>query len=148
MSNTQRFRTISYATLDDKFTDQTCTVANIDLPDLQRSKIYGVHLTQEKAPQYFHTAERKEIVKFSVTYIPLDNDQGKALLPYVKEVISSVLQNNYQPQPATINLIRNGEIEETVTINDCIISRGEILLDKGNYIRIKFDIQGLISKDY
>ncbi len=144
----QRSRTLSFDTLGDKFTETSCTLADIKLPEIKRSHVVPVFLTSAKSAQKFHTTERKEIADFSVTYIPHDNSDGRALLPHVKEVVDSVLTKDYKPAVATINLLRNGEIEKTITINDCIVKGGEILLDKDDYIRITFDLQGLLSADY
>lgn len=144
----QRSRTISFDTLGDKFTETSCTIADISLPDIKRSHIVPVYLTNAKAPQKFHTTERREIADFSITYIPHDNADGRALLPHVKEVVDSVLTKDYKPAVATINLLRNGEPEKTITINDCIVKGGEILVDKGAFIRIIFYLQGLLSSDY
>jgi hypothetical protein len=144
----QRYRTLSFDTLGDKFTETSCTLANISLPTIKRSHVVPVYLTNSKAPQRFHTTERKEIADFSVTYIPHDNADGRALLPHVKEVVDSVLTKDYKPAVATINVLRNGETEKTITINDCIVKGGEITLDKGDFIRIVFYLQGLLSEDY
>lgn len=91
MSN-QRFRTIDYGPLKEKFTNTSCFVDHIDLPEIRRSYVADIYLRQEKAPQYYHTTERKEIVKFTVTYIPEDNSEGKGLIPYAKQVVEDVLQ--------------------------------------------------------
>jgi hypothetical protein len=144
----QRNRTISFETLSNKFTDQSCTTADISLPEMKRSHVVPVYLTNAKAAQHFHTTERKEIVDFSVTYIPHDNSDGKALLPHVKELVDSVLTKDYKPAPATINMLNNGTPEKTITINDCIVKGGEITVDKGEFIRITFYLQGLLSADY
>ena len=144
----QRYRTFSYAPLDAKFTDTSCTVTDVELPEISRSYIANVYLAQENAPQYFHTTERKEIVDFKVTYIPHDIPAGRELLPFVKQIVEEVLQNKFVPAVATIQLLRNGTVDEEVQINDCVITKGEILIDVQEYIKIKFHLQGLLTKDY
>lgn len=147
--NTARNRTIDYEPLNQKFTDQACSVDSIELPDLQRSRVVEVYLTKDKAPQYYHTKERKEIVKFNVTFIPRDTEEGRSLLPHVKELVEAVLKDDYEPKVATINLLKkDGEsIDETRLINDCVITGGEIAMDKGDYLRVKFSLEGLLGRD-
>lgn len=143
--STQRSRTFEYKPLD-QFNDTACTVDFIDLPDSKTSRIAPVFIGKEKAPLYYHTTERKEIVDFSVIYIPQDNPSGRSLLPVVKEAVEKVLTKDYQPAVANVRLERNGATEEEVQINDCIITGGEILVDLNDYIRIKFYLQGLLNK--
>jgi len=144
-----RNRTIDYEPLNQKFTDQACSVDSIDLPDLKRSRVVEVYLTKAKAPQYYHTQERKEVVKFSVLFIPKDTPEGRSLLPHVKELVEAVLKDDYEPKVATINLLKkDGEnIDETRLINDCVITGCEISMDKGDYLRIKFSLEGLLGRD-
>jgi hypothetical protein len=144
----QRYRTLTYDNLTDKFTDQSCTIAKIDFPDIDRAHSVDVYLTSAKGPQRFHTSERKEIVDFSVKYIPHDSSDGRALLPHVKEVVDAVLTKDYKPAVATINLIRNGETEKTITVNDCVVTGGEIIVDKGQSVEVIFYLHGLLSSDY
>ena len=78
----------------------------------------------------------------------MNNAAGKALLPQVKEIVDSVLTSDFQPSVATINTLRNGEIEKTVVINDCIIKSGSIELDKDDFLHIVFEISGILAADY
>jgi hypothetical protein len=146
--STQRYRTINYAPLEKQFNDKNCTVEFIDLPKIKRSYIANVHIRTDKAPLYFHTTERKEIVSFTAIYIPYDTPEGRKLLPYVKESVEEVLKSNYNPEVATIQLSRDGKVEDEVQINDCVITAAEIMVDLKDYIRIKFYLQGLLIKDF
>jgi ribosomal protein L30/L7E len=142
----QRSRSINYKPLTDVFTEKACMVYSIDVPDIKRSEIVKVFNTNTKTAQYFHTNEKKEYVKFKVIYIPLDNSEGRGLLTKVKELVDSVLTTKFEPDVATINVLRNGEIEKTVTINDTIIVDGSISLDLHDYVRIEFGLSGILAK--
>ena len=85
---------------------------------------------------------------FKVTYVPMNNDAGKKLLPEVKNIVDSVLTKDFTPTVATINTFRNGELEKTVTINDCIVKSGRIELDKDDFIHIIFEISGVLAAEY
>ncbi|MHB9147088.1 MAG: hypothetical protein ACYC2U_01330, partial [Candidatus Amoebophilus sp.] len=114
-----------------------------------RSHIATVQ-TSQQAPLSYHTSERKEIVDFTVTYIPYDNPTGKGLLPFVKTAVAEVLKKGYDPKPATIQIKRGNktEAEQTTTIDNCIVTAGEILIDVNDYIRIKFYLQGILNAPY
>ena len=122
--------------------------AEIEVPEITRSQIVPVFITKDKAVQNFRTNERRENITFKVTYIPMNNDAGKKLLPEVKSIVDSVLGSAFTPSVATINTFRNGVLEKTVTVNDCIVKSGRIELDKDDFIHIIFEISGLLAADY
>ena len=146
--STQRFTSFNYPPLTSKCTSAGCTVDSVELPDMQRSYIATVQ-TSQQAPLSYHTSERKEIVDFTVTYIPYDNATGKGLLPFVKTAVAEVLKKGYNPDTATIQIKRgNKEAEQTTTIDNCIVTAGEILIDVNDYIRIKLYLQGILNAPY
>lgn len=140
----QRSKTIDYKPLSD-FSDKSCMVYSIDIPDIQTSEIIPVFNTNSKTPQYFHTTERKEVVKFRVTYAPFNNANGKKLLTQVKTLVDSVLTKKFDPAVATINLLRNGKIERTIRVDDTIIVDGEIFIDLLDFVRISFTLSGILA---
>lgn len=144
----QRSCSLSYEPLSSKLTETACMVANIQIPDIKRTEIIPVFGTKEKAPQNFRTKERKEFVTFTVTYVPLNNDAGKATLPAVKEIVDSVLTDKFTPSVAVINILRNGETERTININDCIIKRGSIVIDINDFLHLVFEISGIYAGEY
>jgi len=145
----QRSRSLTYDPITSKFTEAACMTSEIEVPEIKRSQIVPVFVTKDKAKQNFRTNERREIVTFKVTYIPMNNDAGKKLLPEVKNIVDSVLDNKkFTPTVATINTFRNGELEKTVTVNDCIVKSGRIELDKDDFIHIIFEISGVLAAEY
>jgi hypothetical protein len=123
-------------------------LADIEVPEITRSQVIPVFITNNKTSQNFRTNERNEIVTFKVTYIPMNNDSGKKLLPEVKKIVDSVLKNDFTPSVATINTFRNGDLEKTTTVNDCIVKSGRIELDKDDFIRIIFELSGILYEEY
>lgn len=144
----QRSRSLTYDPITSKFTEAACMTAEIEVPEMTRSQVVPVFITKDKAVQNFRTNERRESITFKVTYIPMNNDAGKQLLPEVKSIVDSVLGSGFAPSVATINTFRNGELEKTITINDCIVKSGRIELDKDDFIHIIFEISGLLAADY
>ena len=144
----QRSRSLTYDPITSKFTEAACMVSDLEIPDITRTQIVKVFLTKDKASQNFRTTERKEIITFKVKYIPMNNAAGKALLTQVKAIVDSVLTSGFQPSVATINTLRNGEIEKTIVVNDCIIKSGSIELDKDDFLHIVFEISGILAADY
>ena len=144
----QRSCFIQLKPLSDTFNEKSCMVANIEVPEITRTEIVEVFRTNDKAPQKFRTQDHKNIVTFKVTYVPLNNDAGRALIPATKEIIDSVLTSNYTPSVAVITLMRNGEEEKTVTLNDCIIRKGSIEIDIKDYIHIIFEVSGIYAGEY
>ena len=140
----QRSKTIDYKPLSD-FSDKSCMVYSIDVPDIQTSEVVPVFNTNSKTPHHFHTTERKEVVIFKVTYTPLNNANGKKLLTQVKPLVDSVLTKKFDPAVATINLLRNGKIERTVRIDDTVIVDGEISFDLHDFVRISFTLSGILA---
>ena len=78
----------------------------------------------------------------------MNNDAGKKLLSETKKIVDTVLTKDFKPEVATINTFRNGELEKTITINDAFVKKGMIELDKGDYLHIVFEIEGLLAADY
>lgn len=144
----QRSRSFTYEIITSKFTETSCMLADIEVPEITRSQVIPVFITNNKTSQNFRTNERNEIVTFKVTYIPMNNDSGKKLLPEVKKIVDSVLKNDFTPSVATINTFRNGELEKTTTVNDCIVKSGRIELDKDDFIRIIFELSGILYEEY
>ncbi len=105
------------------FTESACMVKEITIPNIIRTKIIDVYPTSEKSAQKFKGVDIKAIVSYTATYIPLKNDTGKKLFAESKKIIDSVLAKDYKPSESVINVSRNGEIEETITVNDCIPKR-------------------------
>lgn len=120
--------------LSDIFNETSCSVESIEVPDITRTEIVEVFRTNDKAPQKFRTQNHKNIVTFRVTYNPYNNDAGEALIPATKNIVDSVLTTGYTPSVAVITLLRNEEVEKTITINDCIIKRGIVQIDIKDYI--------------
>ncbi|OJW73577.1 MAG: hypothetical protein BGO68_03015 [Candidatus Amoebophilus sp. 36-38] len=145
---TQRYTTFSYKHLDEKFTESTCTVDSIDLPDMQRSNVVNVSQAQDPGPVNYHTSERMEIVTFTVTYIPHDSTAGKELLPFAHKAVNAVLEKNYKPEVAIVRLGRNEETDHETTIHDCIITGAEIAISESNNIQIIFTLQGILNSEY
>ena len=93
----QRSCFIQFKPLSDTFNETSCMVANIEVPEITRTEVVEVFRTNDKAPQKFRTQDHKNIVNFRVTYVPLNNDAGKALIPETKKIIDSVLTSSYTP---------------------------------------------------
>lgn len=144
---TQRFTSFDYTPLSKKFDTKSCTVDSVDIPDIQRSQVAKVQIGQQ-APLSYHTSERKEIVDFTVTYIPYDNSAGKELLPFVKEAVEEVLKKGYKAETATIQVKRLDDVQQTTTIDNCIVTGGEIQVDVSDYIRIVFYLEGTLNASY
>jgi protein subunit release factor B len=146
---TQRFTSFNYPPLTKECNEKGCTVDSVDLPEIKRAHVAKVQLSKQ-APIAYHTSERKEIVDFSVTFIPYDNAAGKKLLPFVKTAVEAVLKKDYNPDTATIQIKRGNktEAEQTTTIDNCIVTAGEILVDVNDYVRIKFYLQGTLNAEY
>lgn len=144
---TQRFTSFDYEPLAAKFDSKSCTVDSVDIPDIKRTHVAKVQAGQQ-APLFYHTSERKEIVDFTVTYIPYDNSAGKELLPFVKDAVEAVLKKGYEPKTATIQVKRLDVVQQVTHIDNCIITAGEILVDVHDFIRIKFYLQGTLNALY
>lgn len=144
----QRSRSLTYDPITSKFTEAACMTSEIEVPEIKRSQTVSVFVTKDKAKQNFRTNERREIVTFKVTYIPMNNDAGKKLLGEVKGIVDSVLTKDFTPTVATINTFRNEKLEKTVTVNDCIVKSGRIELDKDDFIHIIFEISGILAAEY
>jgi hypothetical protein len=147
---TQRNRTFSYALLDSTFSETNCTVASIDLPNIQRTNVTNISQAQDPGPLNYHTTERSEIVTFTVTYIPYDTTDGKKLLTSVKSLVAKVLEKDYKSAVAIIQLKRNSTtVEHETKINDCIIIQGDVVIDGDtNTVNIIFTFQGLLDSEY
>lgn len=144
----QRSCYIQLKPLSDFFNETSCGVEYIEVPDITRTEIVEVFRTNDKAPQKFRTQNHNGIVTFRVIYVPHNNDAGKALVPKAKSIIDSVLTKDYIPSPAVITLLRNGEEEKTITINDCIIRKANVQIDIKDYIHIIFEVSGIYAGEY
>ena len=140
----QRSRTINYKPLDD-FNSGSCMVYTIDIPDVQSTDVVPVFNTKNKTMQYFHTTEKKEAVSFKVCYTPFNNAKGKKLLTSVRKIVDSVLIKNFKPEPATINILRNGNIERTIRVDDTVVVDGTINVDLHDFVRIEFTLSGILA---
>ena len=134
--------------LSDVFNEKSCSVENIEVPEITRTEVIEVFRTNDKAPQKFRTQDHRDIVTFRITYNPYNNDAGKALIPAAKSIVDSVLTADYTPSVAVITLLRNNEEERTITINDCIITKASVIIDIKDYIHIIFEISGLYAGEY
>lgn len=134
--------------LSDVFNETSCSVENIEVPEITRTEVIEVFRTNDKAPQKFRTQDHRDIVTFRITYNPYNNDAGKALIPAAKKIVDSVLTADYTPSVAVITLLRNNEEERTITINDCIITKASVIIDIKDYIHIIFEISGLYAGEY
>lgn len=134
--------------LSDIFNETSCSVQNIEVPDISRTEIVEVFRTNDKAPLKFRTKNHRDIVTFRVAYNPYNNDAGRALIPATKNIVDSVLTTGYTPSVAVITLLRNEEVEKTITINDCIIRRGFVQIDIKDYIHIIFEVSGIYAGEY
>ena len=123
-------------------------VSEIEVPNVLTTKVIEVYPTKEKSLQRFKGSDLKSIVSFRVKYIPLNNDTGKKLFSESKKIIDSVLTKEYTPAEAVINVFRNGELEDTTVINDCIPKTCEIDFSIHNYISISFEIWGIMQPSY
>jgi hypothetical protein len=144
----QRSRSLTYDPITKVFTEAACMVSEIDIPEITRNVTVPVFVTKEKSAQFFRVTERKEIINFKVKFVPMNNDAGKKLLSETKKIVDTVLTKDFKPEVATINTFRNGELEKTITINDAFVKKGIIELDKGDYLHIVFEIEGLLAADY
>jgi len=144
----QRSRSLTYDPITKVFTEAACMVSEIDIPEITRNVTIPVFLTKEKSAQFFRVTERKEIINFKVKFVPMNNAEGKKLLSESKKIVDTVLTKEFKPSVATINTFRNGELEKTITINDAFVKRSMIELDKGDYLHIVFEIEGLLASDY
>ena len=144
----QRSRSLTYDPITKVFTEAACMVSEIDIPEITRNVTVPVFVTKEKSAQFFRVTERKEIINFKVKFVPMNNDAGKKLLSETKKIVDTVLTKDFKPEVATINTFRNGELEKTITINDAFVKKGCIELDKGDYLHIVFEIEGLLAADY
>ena len=144
----QRSRSLTYDPITKVFTEAACMVSEIDIPEITRNVTIPVFLTKEKSAQFFRVTERKEIINFKVKFVPMNNAEGKKLLSESKKIVDTVLTKEFKPAVATINTFRNGELEKTITINDAFVKRSMIELDKGDYLHIVFEIEGLLASDY
>lgn len=144
----QRSRSLEFEPITKIFTETSCMLSSVDVPDISRNKSVSVFMTKEKTPQNFRTTERSEVVTFIAVFIPMNNDAGKKLLSQAKNIVESVLTKDFTPSVATINTFRNGELEKTVTINDCVVKRAGIYINKDDFVRIQFEITGILASDY
>jgi len=144
----QRSRSLTYDPITKVFTETACMVSEIDIPEITRNITVPVFVTKEKSAQFFRVTERKEIINFKVKFVPMNNSAGKKLLSETKKIVDTVLTKDFKPEVATINTFRNGELEKTITINDAFVKKGCIELDKGDYLHIVFEIEGLLASDY
>lgn len=139
-----RNRRLEYEHLKE-FNPKSCSVVNIEMPDVDTSVVHSVKFTHQKTTYQYHGAELKQIVKFKATYMPLANDQGMKLIPLVKEMVEEVLKDSYEPKTATI--IQTGKDSSKPTtqrsIEACVITGAEIEIDANDYVRITFDLEGL-----
>lgn len=141
----QRSRTIDYKPLAD-FNAGSCMVYTIDIPDIQNTEIVPVFNTKSKTMQYFHTTEKKNYVTFKVCYTPFNNSNGKKLLTKTKELVELFLTEKGNPETATINILRNGDIERTIVINDTIIVSSSIDIDLHDFVRMTFTLAGTLAE--
>ena len=135
--------TLDYAPLS-AFTDKSCTISLLEPPKPPAGRIVAVRQTHVNTPQNYYTSSPDKIVKAVVTYVPYDNSDGKALLAEVQKVVNAPLKKDYKAAPATINQFRNGKMEAApITINDCIVTEGAILVDSAKSVRITFKLEGI-----
>lgn len=139
-----RNRKLDYHPLRD-FNPRSCNIVNIEMPEIEQSVIHGVRFTDESATYQYHGAELKHIVKFRVSYMPLDSNEGASLLPYAKELVEAVLKDGYEPATAIITQTGkdSNKIVAQRTIDSCAITGAEIEIDAGDYVRITFELEGL-----
>ena len=138
-------RSLTFDPITKIFTEASCMVSDIEIPNILRTTVIGVYPTSQRSMQRFKGNDVRPIVSFKVKYIPLNNAEGKKLLFESKKIIESVLSKDYKPSEAVINVFRNGTLEETTTINDCVTKKCEIDLVIHDYIRITFEIQGVMA---
>ncbi len=141
-------RSLTFDPITKVFTEASCMVSEIEVPNVLTTKIIEVYPTKEKSLQRFKSNDIRSIVSFKVKYIPLNNDAGKKLFSEAKKIIDSVLTKDYIPAESVINVFRNGELEETTVINDCIPKTCEIDFSIHNYISIVFEICGIMQPSY
>jgi hypothetical protein len=144
----QRSRSLSYAPITNIFNEKTCMVDEIDMPSITRNVIIPVFVTKDKSLQNYRVKERREIVDFKVRFIPINNSNGKKLLINAKQIVDSVLKKDFKPQVAVITSFRNGVIEQTINVNDTIVKKCSIELDKDDFIHISFELEGLLDAKY
>ena len=140
----QRSTTLDFKPLSD-FSAKSCMVNSLQIPNAETSEIVPVFNTRDKSAQFFHTTEKREIVKFEVIYTPFNNSSGKKLLSKVKSLIEEVLTKKCKPDTATINLLRNGKTEKTVVVGDAVIIGADILIDLHDFVKIRFCIGGILA---
>ena len=128
-----------------KFDPRSCNIVNIEMPEIEQSVVHSVRFTSESATSQYHGAELRQIVKFRVSYMPLDSNEGHELLPFAKKLVEDVLKDGYEP--ATASITQTGKDSNTIiaqrTIESCVITGAEIEIDAGDYVRITFDLQGI-----
>lgn len=138
-------RSLTFDPITKIFTESSCMVKEIGVPNILNTRIINVFPTAEKSLLKFKGTDIKSVVSFRVKYIPLKNDTGKKLFAEAKKIIDSVLKKDYKPAEAVINIFRNDELEETITINDCIPKICEIDLKIHEQASILFEIWGVMG---
>jgi len=138
-----RNRELNYKHLNG-FNSKTCSVVNIEMPDIDQAVTHSVSFTDDKSTYQYHGTELKQIVKFKAVYMPLDNNEGLKLLKAAKDLVEDVLKDGYEPATATITQKgKEGKIVAEKSIADCMITGAEIEIDVNDYVRITFDLEGL-----
>lgn len=132
-----------------KFTPQSCTIAEIKIPQISRSVMAPVYNTNAPSALNYHTTDKKEFISdIKIVFVPHDNAEGKALLPHAKELVEAVLKKNYKTSDLTVIRSRYGKEESKTFIADCVIKEVLIQADDQEYIRIVFTLIGILNSPY
>lgn len=147
------YKALRYAPITDKFNDKSCLIKNIEIPNINVSEITEVRIKNENSPLNYINNNKDEVVKFKVSYIPLNNSSGIKLFSEALKIISSVKKKDFAISPAVIQTFSNGQDLETITVNDCFPKTASILIEKdvnNNFtcIIIEFVLIGLLVRNF
>lgn len=132
------------------FDGKSCSVLAVVVPNRKIATKAMVYDTSTSAPLFQNQFNAQEIIAFTVEFSPFI--KGKQLLVQADTLVKDVLTDKYQAEPFTFCVHKkDGSIDTKLTVNDVIIQRAELFLNRKNetkgemgYIRIKFTLQGLL----
>ncbi|TDG95294.1 hypothetical protein [Cardinium endosymbiont of Culicoides punctatus] len=131
------------------FDSKTCSIAAVGVPNEKVSTKAVVYNTSAKAPLIQNQYNAKEVVTFTVEFLPFIT--GKDLLVSAYDLVKNVLTDKYTTEPFTICMHKkDGSIDMQVSIDDVFIQKANIFVNRKDeakgemgYIRIRFTLQGL-----
>jgi hypothetical protein len=143
---------LEYKPLTDKFTNDACLLQSLDMPDLEEisAKIEVGSLAKNKSTSEFYQKNKKnEIVDFKAKYTIFDNDKGRKLLTYVRELVEKPLKADYKvDQLATITLLKKDgkSVAAVRKLSSAVVISGEIALSLEEEVTIEVTVKGILQR--